>query len=103
MRYRVALSVEAIQDFADLYDCLLPEAGSRIAENYIFELHAYCMSFETFPERGARRDDLALGVRIVGYRRKATIAFRIDGDLVTIVRIFHRGRNVSFSEEPEEG
>jgi plasmid stabilization system protein ParE len=102
MNYRVALSLEAIQDFSDLYAYLLPDAGSRRAEVYVSSLYDYCMSFETFPERGTRRDDIASGLRIVGYRRKATIAFRIEGDLVTILRLFHRGRNVTFSDTLEE-
>lgn len=40
------------------------------------------------------RDDLWPYLRLVGYRRKATIAFQIRGDVVRIVRIYHRGRDI---------
>jgi plasmid stabilization system protein ParE len=93
------LSPEAIPDFQALYDYLWPGAGERIAAAYIGKLYAYCMELRTFPQRGARRDDLRLGLRIVGYRRKASIAFRVDGEVVTIVRVFHGGQDIAFEDE----
>ena len=57
------------------------------------------MSFETFPLRGARRDDLHPGLRIVGYRRKASIAFQVKDGLVTIVRVFHGGQDIVLSPD----
>jgi plasmid stabilization system protein ParE len=99
MNYRVAFSPEAIQDFNDQYGYIVSDAGVLRARNYVGKLYDYCLSFETFPERGMRRDDIAPGLRIVGYRRRATIAFRIDGAEVTIVRVFHHGRNIVFGSE----
>jgi toxin ParE1/3/4 len=99
MTYRVAFSPEAIQDFNDLHAYILPDAGPQRARDYVSRLYDHCLGFATFPERGTRRDDLAPGLRIVGYRRRATIAFRIEGDTVTILRIFHHGRNIAFPDE----
>ncbi|MEQ1952365.1 type II toxin-antitoxin system RelE/ParE family toxin [Mesorhizobium sp. CN2-181] len=99
MNYRVALSPEAIRDFQALYDYLLPRAGERTAASYVGKLYAYCMELRTFPRRGMRRDDLHPGLRIVGHRRKASIAFRIDGDVVTIVRVFHGGQDIAFEDD----
>ncbi len=98
MKRRVVMAPKALQDLADLYDYLLPLAGHRIADDYVARLYQYCLSFETFPERGIRRDDMRSGLRMVGYRRKATIAFRVHDDAITIVRIFHGGRNTEFPE-----
>ena len=50
-------------------------------------------SLATFPQRGTKRDDLAPGIRIIGFERRATIAFRVEDDTVRIVRIFYGGRN----------
>lgn len=52
-------------------------------------------SFQTFPERGARRDDLLPGLRIIGYRKSVTIAFRVNTDsrVVSIIGIFYGGQD----------
>jgi toxin ParE1/3/4 len=47
-----------------------------------------------FPERGTRRDDLRVGLRIVGFRRQASIAFTVLEDRVEIARILYGGRNL---------
>ena len=99
MTPNVTLSPEAIRDFQALYDYLWPRAGERSAAAYVGKLNAYCMELRTFPQRGMRRDDLRLGLRIVGYRRTASIAFRVDGEVVTIVRVFHRGQDIAFDDE----
>ncbi len=99
MTYTVGFDAAARADLAELYDYILAEAGEAIARDYLEKLMDYCAGFETFPERGLRRDEIHPGLRTVGYRRRATIAFRVKGNSVTIVRIFHGGRNVTFSEE----
>jgi plasmid stabilization system protein ParE len=47
------------------------------------------------------RDDIRPGIRLVGYRYKATIAFFVEEDVVFIARFFHRGRNVDLDESEE--
>jgi toxin ParE1/3/4 len=49
-----------------------------------------------------RHDDIRPGLRTLGYRRRATIAFHVEADQVTIVRIFHHGRDVVFSAENDD-
>jgi toxin ParE1/3/4 len=51
------------------------------------------MALGTFPERGTRRDDLAPGLRTIGFERRATIAFRVGRTDVVIVRIFYGGQD----------
>ncbi|CAN7202522.1 type II toxin-antitoxin system RelE/ParE family toxin [Rhizobium rhizogenes] len=95
MKYTVVFDVDARADLAELYEYLLPEAGERIARDYIDRLTA----FETFPERRMRREDISPGLRAVGYRNRATIAFRIKDNTVTIMRIFHGGREIRLTAE----
>ena len=85
----------------DLLTYLVPQAGERIARAYVDRLINYCSDFGTFPERGTRHDDVRLGLRTVGYRRRATIAFTIKDKTVTIIRIFHGGRDVILSDEDD--
>jgi len=78
---------------------LVDRAGEQVAHDYVDRLIDYCEGFETFPQRGARQDDLRQGLRIVGYRRKASIAFHVHDGLVTIVRVFHGGQSIEFYDE----
>lgn len=100
MKYRVEFSNDAIEDFTDLYDYLAAQAGKDVATRYVTRLYAYCMGFETFPERGSRSEGRA-NLRSVGYRNRATIAFRVNDDVVTIVRLFYGGRAVIFPNDAE--
>lgn len=43
------------------------------------------MALETFPERGARRDDIRPGLRTMGFERRATIVFQVNKAEVVIV------------------
>lgn len=52
------------------------------------------MSLQTFPERGSVRDRVLPGLRIIGFERSASIAFRVTGDTVEILRILQRGRDI---------
>lgn len=101
MKYVISFSEAAEQDVVDLLDYLVPRAGERVARAYVDRLIDYCADFENFPERGLRRDDISPGLRIVGYHRKATIAFRIAGRTATILRIYHGGRNIDLSDFAE--
>lgn len=94
MAMRVDLSRAAINDLAEMHAYLLPLAGAAIARRYVADIRAFCDRFAHFPERGTQRDDLRKGLRIVGYKRKVTIALRVDADRVTIVRVLGRGRDV---------
>ncbi|MBW6421103.1 type II toxin-antitoxin system RelE/ParE family toxin [Rhizobium sp. XQZ8] len=100
MKYRVLLSDDAEDDIAELLTYLLPLAGEKVARRYVDRLIDHCYSFEAFPARGIVSEKRP-GLRLVGYRRRATIAFRVTSDTVTIVRIFNKGRNVDFEDELE--
>jgi plasmid stabilization system protein ParE len=45
------------------------------------------------------RSDILPRLRLVGYRRRATIAFIVQSDAVMILRIFQRGRDVALDDE----
>ena len=69
------------------------QAGPAVAGDYIDRIEEACLSLETSPMRGTRRDDISQGLRIIGFERRATIVFRVRGSRVTIVRIFYGGRD----------
>jgi plasmid stabilization system protein ParE len=69
------------------------------AAHFVDGIIAYCESFGTFPQRGTRRDDLLPGLRIIGYRKSVTVAFRVSADahVVSVVGVFYAGQDYETS------
>jgi len=92
-RREIVFAPEAQEDLIALFDWISAAAGERAATTYIKRLEAYCLSFDLASERGRRRDDIRDGLRVIGFERRVTIAFHVDDDRVTILRLFYRGQN----------
>lgn len=90
----VVFDPDARQDLTDIYDYIAAGTGQQAARAYVTRLRRFCLSLETFPHRGRRRDDLRPGLRLLGYHRQATIAFRIEIEQITILRIYAAGRDI---------
>jgi toxin ParE1/3/4 len=61
--------------------------------SYVERLEIWCLGFDLASERGHSRDDVRPGLRIIGFERRATIAFAVEADRVTILRLFHGGQD----------
>ena len=95
-------SEEAQTDLLDLYDYIADHGGDSRAIHYIERIEECCQSLRTLPKRGTARDDIRPGLRIIGFEHRVTIAFDVDSDPVTILRILYAGRDVSgILAEPE--
>lgn len=93
MGYVVDFADQAQADLKDLYDYVREKAGDRQARALVANIYDYCLSFDTFPHRGTKRDDLTPGLRTVGWHRRATIAFTVEPSRVLILRLLFRGRD----------
>jgi toxin ParE1/3/4 len=89
--HQVRFADEALDDLGRIFAELLPVAGERIARGFVGRLEAACLSLAAFPERGSRREHVRPGLRMIGYRRQATIAFAVSEAEVLILRVFRRG------------
>lgn len=89
----VVFSPDARDDLLALYDWIAQAAGPTRAMSYIERLETYCLGFATASERGHRRDDVRPSLRIVGFERRITVAFTVDAERVTILRLFYGGQN----------
>ncbi len=92
--HKVVFSPEARDDLRQLYIYIAERAGEGRALVYIERIETYCRGFSTFPERGTRRDDLLSGLRLVGFERRVTLAFRVDTTTVTFDRVIYGGRDL---------
>jgi plasmid stabilization system protein ParE len=93
--YTVQFAPEAL-DQLDAIEDYIAHAGSPLtATRYVDTIVAYCESLTTFPQRGIRRDDLMLGLRITNHRHTAAIAFMVDIDAerVSILGVFYGGQD----------
>jgi len=93
MIYRVAFTRRAQADLHGLFDYLADRFGLTNAQRYVEQIERSCLSLGTMPNRGTERSDLRPGMRTMGFRRRVTIAFRVKGDSVTILRILYGGRS----------
>ena len=89
----VIFAPEARDDLFALYDWIADAAGTRTAIGYIERLETYCKTFSHASERGQLRNDIRPNLRVTGFERRVAIAFAIDSERVTILRIFYGGKN----------
>ncbi|MEJ0096792.1 MAG: type II toxin-antitoxin system RelE/ParE family toxin [Bauldia sp.] len=92
-RRSVVFAPEAANDLLRLYEWIADAAGPSIAIEYIDQLEAYCLGFDLASECGILRDDIRPGLRIVGFKRRMTIAFTVDEKIVTVLRVFYGGQD----------
>lgn len=93
----VVISDRAKADIAEIVRYLVPRAGRHVAHSYVDEIIDYCLGFSLFPNRGTVVSTKH-NMRTVGFNRQAAIVFRVGRGQVTILRIFHRGRNIELDE-----
>jgi toxin ParE1/3/4 len=93
MTFVVRFRPHAEANLAGYLDYLEREAGPKRAYDYLAGIREHCLSLSDFPHRGVPRDDLSPGIRTLSYRRRVVIAYRIDGEVVRIVRVFFAGRD----------
>jgi toxin ParE1/3/4 len=91
--HNVVFRPEAEADLFALYRYVAEASIETRAEAYITRIEKTCMALAMFPERGARREDIAPGIRTIGFERRVTIAFRVLDHVVEIVAIAYAGRD----------
>ena len=90
----IVFAPEARNDLEKLYLFIAERSDPERAMAYVDRIETYCRGFANFPERGVLREDLFPGLRVSGFERRVTIAFRIDTETVTFLRILYGGRDV---------
>lgn len=73
----VVFAAQAATDLEDILQYIAGRSSSPvIARDFVAGIIAHCRKLALFPRRGTKRDDLRPGIRTIGYRRRATIAFK---------------------------
>ena len=93
IRRAVVYAPEAQSDLLALYDHIADGASPVVAFRYVERIDRWLEGFATASERGARRDDIRPGLRIIGFERCLTVAFTVSEDTVVIQRVFYGGQD----------
>lgn len=93
-KFDIDVRPTAQQDLKNIHDWISERASPAIALAYVRKIQSSYMSLSDFPERGTRSDHLVRGLRTYGIDRRVTIAFRISGRTVTILRVLYGGRDL---------
>lgn len=91
--YRVEYSSEALAHLRELYRYISSEASPAVALRFTSTIRARCEKLASFPHQGSPRDDLRAGIRTVVFKRRTTIAYMVESEIVTVIGIFHGGRD----------
>lgn len=102
MSLTVVFTPEAQDDLFGLYDYIAEHSSPERAIRYLERIERTCMSLQTLPERGTRRDDLRPGLRVMGFEHRVLIAFHVRSESVAILRILYGGRSADRAFLPGE-
>ncbi|MCR6672682.1 type II toxin-antitoxin system RelE/ParE family toxin [Devosia ginsengisoli] len=90
---RVVLAPEALADLAAISTWLREEASAAVAQRYLARIKKRLAGLAHASERGTVRDDVAKGLRVIGIAASASVAFRVQDDRVTVLRVVYGGQN----------
>lgn len=94
MSRRVVYSPRAQRQLSDLYLWIADRSGfPDRAEGFVSAIVDYCEGLALFPMIGLARDDLRPGLRTIGFRRRAVIAFAVGEDMIEIHGIYYGGQD----------
>ncbi|CAN5229247.1 hypothetical protein BH09ACT3_BH09ACT3_03650 [soil metagenome] len=94
MTRRIVYSPRARQQLTDLYLWIAEQSGfPDRAEGYVSAIFDYCGGLAEVPMIGLARDDLRPGLRTIGFRRRAVIAFAVHEATVEIHGVYYGGQD----------
>ncbi len=95
-RYRVVEKPSVLTDYINIAEHIERWTDDRaLADRTVNLIREYIKGMHDTPHRGAKRDDLRPGLRIVPFRKRTAIAFEIDETerTVMILRVFYGGQD----------
>ncbi len=90
---RLDIKAAARAELAQIYEFSVAEFGWQIAEAYLTGLRGAFDRLLEFPMIGPVYPDVTPEVRVI-HHRSHRIFYRIEGDMVLIVRVLHKHRDM---------
>jgi toxin ParE1/3/4 len=92
MAYQVEFSPSAETQLHHLEDYLAERFYPGNAERFVKRLVRACHRLALAPHRGKRLDQIRPGIRMVGFERRVSIYFKLEGEKVFILGLFFGGK-----------
>ena len=73
----------------------------QTAVKYVDAIVTLCEQLESFPFRGVPHDALLPGLRVTHYRGRAVIAYRVTGETVAVLGVYHGGEDYPAGFQPD--
>jgi toxin ParE1/3/4 len=93
MSFEVQVNVEAEEDLIRIWDDIA-EHNEKAADELLVNLGEKIDSLFEMPERGAPRDDLMTGVRML-VEAKYLVIYRVKNSRVEVLRVLHGSRDLT--------
>lgn len=93
MSQYVIISARANGHLGEIYDYIADASAPAVAESYTDSIVKFCENLLPFPMRGIARNDLLEGLRALGFRKRAVIAFVVTDEIVEIHGIYYGGQD----------
>ena len=94
MNYEIRLNDLAFEDLDSIQFWIELEADATVADAYVSRIRARFLTLAAYPNRGTPRDDVAPGLRTLSFERRLRICYRVDGQVVEIVRVVSVAREL---------
>jgi toxin ParE1/3/4 len=93
MRYKVIVAPGVFAKMVQQADYIARQSTEEVASRYMGRLFTYFDELDIFPQRGRPRDDVLQGLRVVGFKNSANIAFVVEGNYVYVLGIYFGGED----------
>jgi toxin ParE1/3/4 len=90
--FKVVFRPRAAEALDQLYTYISERGGADVALGYVLKIEEQCARLAEMPERAPVRPEVGPGVRVLSFRRRVSIAYRITGKVVEILGVFYGGR-----------
>ncbi len=97
----VVFTPAAEEQLVELYRYIEENVSAEIALRYTSAVVEHCESLATLPHRGTPRDDIRPGLRTTPYKRRTVIAYTVDAGQVSVIGVFHGGRDYESELQPD--
>ncbi|HEY9347896.1 MAG TPA: type II toxin-antitoxin system RelE/ParE family toxin [Inquilinus sp.] len=92
MPLRLVYTPDALADLRSILSHIAGDNPSA-ARTFVGAIERRCRDLCQQPHLGRAREDLGIGLRIVPFRRRIVIAYRIEDNDLAILRVFYGGRD----------
>jgi toxin ParE1/3/4 len=91
-QYRLEFGADAARHLGELYEYIAESSSPNSAAAFTESIVSFCEGVAVAPMIGTSRDDVRSGLRTIGFKKRAVVAFVVRDDAVSVIGIYYGGR-----------